>query len=70
MLRITNHSENYDGVITIDNDEIAIISGSLTEDNAYANFSSSDITAIKTNVGDVSSDVAEFMQTLLSTTSN
>lgn len=65
MLRITNHSENYDGVITIDDVDIANVNGSVTQENAYASFNSYDINAVKANATDVSSDMAEFMEALL-----
>lgn len=65
MLRITNHSENYDGIISVNEIDIAGLNGYMTSDNATVNFNSYDLAAVKANAEDVSSDMAEFMETLL-----
>ena len=65
MLRITNHSQNFDGAIEINGVDIAGINGSVTQDNIYMNFNSYDAAAVKTNKADVAADVSDFVETIL-----
>lgn len=65
MLKITNHSENFDGAIEINGTEIAGINGSINTDNIYMNFNSYNAAATKAGKDDVSADVAEFVGILL-----
>lgn len=65
MLRITNHSENFDGAIEINGTDVAGINGSVNMDNIYMNFNSYDAAATKAGKADVSADVAEFVDILL-----
>lgn len=65
MLKITNHSENYDGAIEINGTDVAGINGSINMDNIYMNFNSYDAAATKAGKTAVSEDVAEFMGILL-----
>lgn len=65
MLKITNHSENYDGAIEVNGVDVAGVNGSVNMDNIYMNFNSYDINATKAGKADVSADVAEFMDILL-----
>ena len=64
MLKITNHSENFDGAITVNDVDIATVNGAIN-DSIYANFSSYDKAAVKQNANTVSEDMAEFMNILL-----
>ena len=65
MLKITNHSENFDGAIEINGAEVAGINGSVNTDNIYMNFNSYNAAATKAGKADVSADVAEFVGILL-----
>lgn len=66
MLKITNHSENYDGAIELNGKEVAGINGSVNQDNIYMNFNSYNVAATKESKSDVAADVAEFVDILLS----
>lgn len=65
MLKITNHSENFDGAIEINGSDVASVNGSVTMDNIYMNFNSYDAAATKAGKATVASDVGEFMGILL-----
>lgn len=65
MLRITNHSENYSGIISVDDTDIASVDGTVNQDNVYMNFNGYNGNAIKADKDTVCTDVAEFLDTIL-----
>ena len=67
MLRITNSSVNFEGVISNKEEvEIATISGSVNTDSIYVNMHSYDLQKTKDAKDEIVKDVAEFTDLLLS----
>lgn len=66
MLKINNSSYNFDGVSEIGGDVAVTINGSVTAESLYINISAADIQAAKAAKADIATDVAEFIETILS----
>lgn len=66
MLKINSASRNYDGFSEINDEPIVNINGSITEDSLYINVNATNVTAAKANKEDVATDIAQFVETMLS----
>ena len=70
MLKITNHSENYDGIISIDGTDIANINGNFSSAGVYLNIYvfNSELATMNKNV--VGEEIGEFTKTILNNNAN